>query len=128
MINKKDKFTIAFAFVVAGLMAIHFFLNSSAHGQTTAQSIIKALSVSIPAFIFILIAYFSGGRHWRKGQMIVSPWFGVFVAGSFFLFWMGGIYMNNLYYGGLVTVILWGGIVLSTWVITKIIKQRRQKA
>jgi len=128
MINKKDKFTIAFAFLVASMIAIHFFLNSSARGQTVSESMIKAISVFIPAFIFILIAYFTGGRHWRKGQMIVSPWFGAFVAGAFFLFWMGGIYTNNLYYGGLLTVVLWGMIVLSTWVITKLIKQKKQKA
>ena len=127
--NKKDKFTIAFAVLVATWLVVHIFLSSSAHGQPFSESIFKAIPAFILAAIFILVAYFSGGRHWRKGQMIVSPWFGVFVAGSFFLFWMGGIYADNLYYGGSITVISWGMAVLSIWAITRIIKrQRRQKS
>jgi hypothetical protein len=125
--KKKDKITIVIAFVVAILISARFIqIFSRREGLSFTESFHKSLPIFIFIVIFMLVAYISGGRRYRKGQMIVSPWFGAFVAGSFFLFWMGGIYANNLYYGGSIAVALWGAIVLSIWAVTRIIRKTKK--
>jgi hypothetical protein len=120
----KDKFTIAFASVAAIITAIHAFVTSR-QGQTFEERFIKAIIVFAIFIFFILAAYISSGRRWLKGGMIVSAWFGIFVAGSFFLFWFGGAYAGNLFYGGLIAVAIWGVVVLSIWGLTRIIKRQK---
>lgn len=125
--KKKDKIAIVTALVVALLVSARFIqVFEKREGLSFTESFNKSLPLFIFIVIFMLVAYISGGRRYHKGSMIVSPWFGAFVAGSFFLFWMGGIYADNLYYGGFIAVALWGAVVLSIWAVTRIIRKTKK--
>jgi predicted small integral membrane protein len=126
-INKIDNFTILFIAVTAAIPAIHFLLYFFVKkGQPFEESIIKAFIIFISFSVFILSAYLSGGCRWEKNNIIVSPWFGVFVVGSFFLFWVGAAFIKNIY-GGIIAIALWGGFLLSISKIVRMFKLRNNK-
>jgi hypothetical protein len=63
-----------------------------------------------------------GGR--EKDPLNINPWLAAFIAGSFFLFWVGAIWGEPYYVGGLCAVGLWGILLMC---VPSVVRMGRRK-
>lgn len=125
IIRKRDYWAISFAIVSSAVPAGFLFLRSLDRREPFLESLFESIISFVIFAVLIYAAYLSGGRIYNNGNIRVSPWFGFFVGGSCFLFWMGGIYAGNLFYGGTMAVAAWGIILFCIWSLKKFIIQKR---
>jgi hypothetical protein len=125
IIRKRDYWAISFALVTSAVPAGYLFLRSLDRREPFLESLFESIIIFVIFAVLIYAAYLSGGRIYNNGNIRVSPWFGFFVGGSCFLFWMGGIYADNLFYGGTIAVAAWGILLFCIWGLKNLITQKR---
>jgi hypothetical protein len=125
MYRHKDIFAIGLALLAASVAAGQWLLHFAYQGSSFNKAIIETVLVFFLSAGFILLVYYSGGRRWKNSDIVVSPWFAVFFCGSLFLFWTGGIFADNLYYGGMIVVALWGAAIFSIWGILRLLRIKK---
>jgi len=56
----------------------------------------------------------------EKDPLNVNPWLAAFIAGGFFLFWVGASLDGRLYVGGFTAVGLWAILLLCIWSLKRL--------
>lgn len=61
----------------------------------------------------------------EKDPLHVNPWVAVFIAGSFFLFWVGATLDGRLYVGGFSAVGAWAILLFCVWTLKRLFLRKK---